>query len=409
MIKAQVDPAPSWFGVSPKRWTVKQVRYVANLRSGEAITSEDIKEEGTFPVYGGNGLRGFASRWTHEGDLVLIGRQGALCGNVNVGHGRFFASEHAIVATPTSPAETGWLSAAFEAMNLRQYSVAAAQPGLSVESISRLLLPTPPLDEQRQIAEYLDRETGKIDELIAKQQQLVTTLTERRGVVISNAVSRGIDPDAKLIQSGIDWIGEMPAHWRLQQVKHLSPVKRGASPRPIDDPKYFDEDGEWAWVRIADATASGGRLTSTVQTLSDLGSSLSVKLQPGSLFVSIAGTVGKPCVTQIKACIHDGFVYFPGLTFSRDLLFRIFEAGRCYAGLGKLGTQLNLNTDTIGSIQIPVPAPREQDEIVDYLDRSLLKIDNLVAKSEHVVEILRERRAALISAAVTGKIDVRGL
>ena len=399
----------NWFGETPKRWAVKQVRYVVHLRSGESITSDDIEENGAVPVFGGNGFRGFTSRWTHDGDFVLIGRQGALCGNVNVGHGRFFASEHAIVATPIAPAETGWLSAVFEAMDLRQYSVAAAQPGLSVETISRLLLPTPPLDEQRQIAEYLDRETGRIDELIAKQEQLVATLTERRQVLIAEAVTRGLDSKARLIDSGVEWIGEMPAHWSLQQLKRLSQVKRGASPRPIDDPKYFDEDGEWAWVRIADASSSNGRLTETSQTLSALGSSLSVRLEPGSLFVSIAGTVGMPCITLIRACIHDGFVYFPGLNFSKDLLFRIFEAGRCYAGLGKLGTQLNLNTDTIGSIQIPVPPTNEQDAIVEYLHHQTLRIDRLVSKSQLVAETLRERRAALISAAVTGKIDVRGL
>jgi len=90
------------------------------------------------------------------------------------------------------------------------------------------------------------------------------------------------------------------------QIKHLSTVKRGASPRPIDDAKYFDDDGEYAWTRIADVTASDVYLTKAPQRLSKLGSSLSVKLEPESLFLSIAGTVGKPCITGMKACIHDG-------------------------------------------------------------------------------------------------------
>jgi len=135
--------------------------------------------------------------------------------------------------------------------------------------------------------------------------------------------------------SGVEWLGEVPAHWNIKAIKWLSPVLRGASPRPIDDPKYFDDEGEYAWVRIADASASDGVLVETTQRLSALGSSLSVKLEPGSLFVSIAGTVGKPCVTGMKACIHDGFVYFPRLGIDQRLLYRAFEAGTCYGGLGR--------------------------------------------------------------------------
>ena len=106
--------------------------------------------------------------------------------------------------------------------------------------------------------------------------------------------------------SGVEWLGEVPAHWKVIAIKWVSPVFRGASPRPIDDQKYFDDEGEFAWVRIADVSASDGVLRTTTQRLSELGSSLSVKIAPGELFVSIAGTVGRPCISAIKACIHGG-------------------------------------------------------------------------------------------------------
>ena len=192
-------------------------------------------------------------------------------------------------------------------------------------------------------------------------------------------------------------------------IKWLSPVQRGASPRPIDDPKYFDESGEYAWVRIADVSASQAILKNTTQSLSDLGSSLSVKIQPGQLFVSIAGTVGKPCISGIKACIHDGFVYFPFLEIDPWWLFRIFESGQCYAGLGKLGTQLNLNTDTIGSIRIPVPPASEIVEILQVIEREITEIDLLQTEAETSIALLQEHRSALITAVVTGKVDVRNV
>jgi type I restriction enzyme S subunit len=205
--------------------------------------------------------------------------------------------------------------------------------------------------------------------------------------------------------SDVEWLGSVPSHWDVRQLKWGSPVRRGASPRPIDDSKYFDDDGEWSWVRIADVSASDGVLKETRQRLSTLGSSLSVKLNPGSLFVSIAGTVGKPCITAIPACIHDGFVYFPGLDLNPQYLFRIFESGECYRGLGKFGTQLNLNTDTIGSIRMPVPPQPEQEEIVEFLDRETAKIDVLIDKQEQLIATLREDRTATITHAVTKGLD----
>ena len=206
-------------------------------------------------------------------------------------------------------------------------------------------------------------------------------------------------------ESGIEWIGTVPAHWNVVSIKWLSPVLRGASPRPIENPEYFDDGGEYAWVRIADATASDGILLETTQRLSELGSSLSVKLQPNTLFVSIAGTVGKPCITGIKSCIHDGFVHFPSLRIDQRFLFRIFEAGVCYGGLGKMGTQLNLNTDSIGSIRIPVPPENELKAILIFLEHELFKIDELAKAFDGLISLLKEKRQAIISHAVTKGLD----
>ena len=182
--------------------------------------------------------------------------------------------------------------------------------------------------------------------------------------------------------SNVEWLGDVPASWEVKKVKRLCLVRRGASPRPIDDLVYFDDEGEYAWVRIADVTASDRYLEHTTQRLSNLGKSKSVPLEPGELFVSIAATVGKPIITKIKCCIHDGFVYFVGLNENREYLYYVFSCGEPYRGLGKLGTQLNLNTATIGDIFLPVPSRQQQDAIVRFLDRETGKIDALVAKKE---------------------------
>ncbi|MGG8469578.1 restriction endonuclease subunit S [Rahnella sp. PAMC25617] len=273
--------------------------------------------------------------------------------------------------------------------------------------MKNILIPEVPMREQEAIAAFLDHETAKIDTLIDKQQQLIELLKEKRQAVISHAVTKGLDPDVPMKDSGVEWLGEVPEHWKVIYIKHLSEVKRGASPRPIDDQKYFDEEGEYAWTRIADVSLAGMYLKDTQQRLSSLGSSLSVKLERGELFLSIAGTVGKPCITTSKACIHDGFVYFPSLKINNKYLFYIFDAGQAYLGLGKMGTQLNLNTDTVGCIKVGLPPSLEIHEIVSYIVKQKEKYDLLISSAYEFIELIQERRTALISAAVTGKIDVR--
>ncbi|MCK8102391.1 restriction endonuclease subunit S [Pseudoalteromonas sp. 2CM36K] len=278
---------------------------------------------------------------------------------------------------------------------------------MKFEDFRRLPIVLPSIKEQQKIASFLDHETAKIDTLIAKQEKLIELLKEKRQAVISHAVTKGLNPNAPMKDSGVEWLGEVPEHWEIIFIKHLSQVKRGASPRPIDDPKYFDDNGEYSWTRIADVSSSGMYLTETTQRLSALGSSLSVRLEAGELFLSIAGTVGKPCITTSKACIHDGFVYFPQLRINNKYLYYIFDAGQAYLGLGKMGTQLNLNTDTVGGIKIGLPPENEIEEIISYIEKKNTQYSDLISKAACSIDLMKERKIALISAAVTGKIDVR--
>jgi type I restriction enzyme, S subunit len=136
-------------------WEVKRLGDVCSMKSGISITSESIDEHSPYQCYGGNGLRGFAATYTHEGRYALIGRQGALCGNVLVVDGKFFASEHAIVVTPTANTDIDWLSLVLWEMNLNQYSESSAQPGLSVVKLLVLTTIAPPKSEQAAIATVL--------------------------------------------------------------------------------------------------------------------------------------------------------------------------------------------------------------------------------------------------------------
>ena len=262
-------------------------------------------------------------------------------------------------------------------------------------------------NEQKIIFDYLNEIIPQINSKIEKNLKILGFLEEKKQTTINQAVTKGLDDSVLMKDSGVKWIGNVPEHWEVRKIKTISKVKRGASPRPIDDTKYFDENGEYAWVRISDVTASNGILKQTKQSLSTLGANLSVKLNVGELFLSIAGSVGKQCITKIPCCIHDGFVYFPMLKILKKYLYFIFEAGECYKGLGKLGTQLNLNTDTVGNIVIPYPPKKEQTQIIVHLEKQTSKIDELILKTESQINKLQEYRQSLISSTITGKIDVR--
>ncbi|MFM4933681.1 restriction endonuclease subunit S [Aeromonas veronii] len=187
------DSGVEWLGQVPEHWSVVKLSYVLSLKSGDGITSNEIEPEGTYPVYGGNGLRGYCEQFNCNGTYALIGRQGALCGNVNVADGKFFASEHAVVVYPRIQFDVRFLSEFLRFMDLGQYSVSAAQPGISVERINMLSIAVPPIEEQSLIGQRISQVELQIERLVVKAEAGVLLLKERRTALISAAVTGKID------------------------------------------------------------------------------------------------------------------------------------------------------------------------------------------------------------------------
>ena len=236
---------------------------------------------------------------------------------------------------------------------------------------------------------------------------MIELLEEEKLRIIKEKVTKGINLFASFKDTGEYWIGESPDHWKIKKLKRCCQVKRGASPRPIDDSSYFSENGEYSWVRILDVTASKKYLEYTEQKLSKKGVGHSVKMEYGDLFLSIAGSVGKPMISKIKCCIHDGFVWFRNLNeLENEFLYYVFLSGQCFEGLGKIGTQLNLNTDTVSMISIPIPPLNEQLEIIREIINEEQKIDTAISKAQKEITSIKEYREALITELVTGKRSV---
>lgn len=183
------DSGIDWIGEVPGHWKTKRIKDIAHLQSGDNITSEQITAVGDFSVYGGNGLRGYYDQYTHDGFYALIGRQGALCGNINYANGKFWASEHAVVVTIFEGSDMFWLGEVLREMNLNQYSHGSAQPGLAVENIRKLKIPYPPRNEQKEISEYLKLLSDKISKEKSIIEQQIEKLKQYRKCLIHECVT----------------------------------------------------------------------------------------------------------------------------------------------------------------------------------------------------------------------------
>lgn len=193
--------------------------------------------------------------------------------------------------------------------------------------------------------------------------------------------------------------GEVSSAWREEKLGTLAEIRRGASPRPISDPKWFSDIGP-GWVRIADVTASSGKLLSTRQYLSEAGASKSVRIVPGELIMSICATIGVPIISGIDACIHDGFVVFKRISPDLDIgyLRHFLEAQTPeYEKLGQTGTQMNLNTDIIRNTPIHLPPLPEQRRIAEILS----SVDETIQATQAVIEQTRKVKESVLQRLLT--------
>jgi len=408
-----------WLGDVPEHWHTCSLKRVVKLQSGDSITGESIEEQGAYPVYGGNGSRGYTTSFTHEGYFALIGRQGALCGNVNYANGKFWASEHAVVVTPIKPVSTVWLGELLRTMNLNQYSVAAAQPGLSVDIISNLRIPLPSLEEQYCIATFLGRETSKIDALISAQETLITLLAEKRQATISHAVTKGLNPNTPMKDSGVEWLGKVPMHWTTNRIKHLlSSFEQGWSPQCEGFP--VQSEGDWGVLKVGCVNGGFFRPEENKALPIELAPLPYLGIAKGDLLISRANT--RELVGSAAVALQD----YANLMLC-DKLFRVrFVADVCepmfvahylgtemarsqieLAASGASSSMVNIGQSTILELEVPLPTLLEQQEIIKFLNNENALLDALTVEAERGIALLKERRSALISAAVTGKIDVR--
>ncbi|EKY4112112.1 restriction endonuclease subunit S [Pseudomonas aeruginosa] len=284
---------------------------------------------------------------------------------------------------------------------------------LRYNNFAQLSLPFPSLKEQRTIGAFLDHETARIDALIAEQQRLIDLLKEKRQAVISTAVTKGLDPTVPMKDSGVKWLGEVPAHWDVVPLKHVvsTPITDG----PHETPEFID-DGV---LFISAEAVSTGRINfEKARYISrEDHARYSKKYLPKKFDIYMVKSGATTGVTAIVETDDEFNIWSPlaALRCKSDYVpYFVFYSMRSYSFQESVviswsfGTQQNIGMGVIGNLPITQPPLDEQAAIADYIARQLDRWDRLIAEGVRSVELLQERRSALISAAVTGKIDVRG-
>lgn len=280
---------------------------------------------------------------------------------------------------------------------------------ITFEQFGAIPLILPSIDEQETIANFLDHETAKIDTLIAKQQQLITLLKEKRQAVISHAVTKGLNPNAPMRDSGVEWLGEVPAHWGVSSIGYHAQISTGATPDRSEQ-SYWD--GDIPWIKTGEVKYDEIFETEEYITESAVLNS-SVKISPpGTLLMAMYGqgvTRGRVAILGVAATYNQACaaINADGRFFNQYLRYYFMAAYHAIRDGGNETSQMNLNADIVGKFKVTIPEIHEQHQVVKFLDATLKRFDYLLEKASSAIELIQERRTALISAAVTGKIDLR--
>jgi type I restriction enzyme S subunit len=437
---AYKDSDVAWLGEVPEHWEVKRLRFVAQLNPSKSETNkldketevsflpmEVIGDDGSLNLERTRPIIEVETGYTYfrEGDVTFAkitpcfeNGKGAIMYGLIGGIG--FGTTELIVARPKQFETTSnylhylFVSKWFRKLGEASMYGAGGQKRVPDDFVRNFVIGFPPVKEQQTIATFLDRETAKIDALIAEQQQLIELLKEKRQAVISHAVTKGLNPDAPMKDSGIEWLGEVPEHWVQTPIKH---ALNGIIDTEHKTAPFF-EGGEYLVVRTTNI--KNGKLILDGAKYTDLDGYIEWTRRgvpnPGDILFTREAPAGEACIVpdDRKLCVGQRTVTLQvnhATLNSRFALWSLYGgiSAKFIADLSQGSTVAHFNMSDIGNIPIMLPQIEEQSTIAIFLDQETAKIDELIAEAQRAIELLKERRTALISAAVTGKIDVRGL
>ena len=438
------DSGVAWLGKIPAHWETRWLGSIASDQGsvfidGDWIESKDISDEGYKYLTSGNVGEGFYKEqglgFVSEKTFAELNCTEVLPGDILISRlnlpiaracivpdfgCRIVTCVDNVIVRPNPNFERQYvifmMSSKQHFANMENLARGTTMQRISRSTLSRVRFAFPPPQEQTAIATFLDRETAKIDELIAEQEKLIALLAEKRQATISHAVTKGLNPAAPMKDSGVAWLGEVPAHWEISRLKFVASVQTGIA-------KGKDNSGkktiEVSYLRVANVQDGYLALDDIAKIEIPADELPRYRLRPGDVLMNEGGDFdklgrGHLWNGEIEDCIHQNHVFAvrPN-AISSEWLNRVTSSNAAqfyFMSRSKQSTNLaSISSTNVMELPLPLPPNEEQAVIVSFLDTETTRLDTLTAEATRGISLLKERRSALISAAVTGKIDVRHL
>jgi type I restriction enzyme S subunit len=413
------DSRVKWLGEIPAHWAVTKVKRISTFAYGASLGAE-ARQDGDVEVFGSNGPVGTHDCANTLGPCLVIGRKGSF-GKVSFSDRPVFAIDTTFfVDQRYTRADIRWLYYVLSNSRLDRTTKDSAIPGLDRADAYATDVCVCAAQEQRGIAAFLDRETAKIDALVAKKERLIELLQEKRTALITHAVTKGLDPNVPMKDSRVEWLGEIPAHWAVNRLKSVLRPRKGAiktGPFGSQLQSHEMQAGEikvYNQRNVIDRDFRGGDNYVSLEKFAEL---RAFETFPGDLLITTRGSIGRCAVLPPGAeqgILHPCLVRVQPNQGGVLTAFLEIQVGECDIVLDQLRFMSNATTidviysESLREVWLTIPPVQERAEIVAYATREATKTHTLVVKVHEAIDRLQEYRLALISASVTGKIDVRG-
>jgi type I restriction enzyme S subunit len=412
------DSGVEWLGEVPENWELKRIKYIAPISSKKVTKKpDDLTYIGLEHIESKTGrLLLDAPVESVESTVATFEKGNVLFGKLRPYLAKVILADFCGVCTtellafePAKNIDGKFLCYQFLADGfidlVNSFTYGTKMPRANGEQIINLSVAVPTFIEQKTIALFLDRETAKIDALIAKKERFIELLQEKRTALISHAVTKGLNPDVPMKDSGIEWLGEIPAHWDMVPSNRLFLESKE---RAHDDDEHLSATQKYGVIPLAEFERLEGRqVTHAVKNLDQR-----KHVEVGNFVISMRSFEGGIERVKARGCIRSSYVALVAEKKAHIGFYSYLFKSRAYIqGLQATATFIrdgqDLNYNNFRQVKLPCPGINEQKAIADFVERSIIRIDLLSDKIQLSIDHLKEYRTALISAAVTGKIDIR--
>lgn len=433
------DSGVEWLGEIPEGWELQKFRYLFSFGRGLSITKEHLQETGIPCVNYGeiHSKYGFevdpekhnlkcvsndylatsTNSLLQYGDFLFADTSEDISGSGNFtylnSHEKVFAGYHTVIARPGNASSSRYMAYLFDSVPFRS-QIQTRVKGVKVFSITQAILKDallwlPPKEEQNRIVNFLDQKTTAIDTAIAKKQRLIELLKEQKAILINRAVTRGLNPEVPMKDSGVEWIGEIPAHWKVVKLSYIAKIDTGATP---DRTNHQYWKGSIPWIKTGEVNYR--EIFDAEECITEMGlQNSAAKIAPvGTILMAMYGqgvTRGRVAILGVPAAYNQACA---AIQVNNDIVYNkyiysYFQAVYSFfRDSGNETSQMNLSSGYISTLKVPVPPIDEQIKIHQQCNHIISQLDSLMHIQQQQVNKLNEYKQTLVAHAVTGKIKV---